>query len=67
MPRNRDDRQMDLFDPPVAHSAAHSAAPSPTPAPDPAPDPTLLGDADLVARFLTASVAEVALLGTELG
>jgi hypothetical protein len=58
-PSDRDDRQMDLFDRPVAPPAS----PSPTPAP--APDPAALGDAELLARFATASVAEVVSLGME--
>ena len=58
--RDRDERQLDLFDGPVARGDALPRLPVPS------IDPTSLSDADLLAEFVSAAMAEVAALGEEI-
>jgi len=58
--RDRDERQLNLFDGPVARPDASPVAPVPS------IDPTWLSDAELLAGFASTTMAEVAALGEEI-
>jgi len=58
--RDRDERQSELFDGPVARGDALPRVPVPS------IDPTSLSDAELLAGFVSAAMAEVAALGEEI-